>query len=116
MDNVKYCGYCSYHYKKLVCSIHSGFPSVLNCCMRPGPVFHFKFYFHVGFKQKKDSHIKVIPAFKPIQAENLTPEPTPEKPVLSKGDKVAKGVSITHSMLVDESLVSFEASLMIPLV
>lgn len=45
MDNVKYCGYCSYHYKKL----------------------------------KKDSHIKTIPAFKPIPAENATPESTPEK-------------------------------------
>ncbi|CAL1264145.1 unnamed protein product [Larinioides sclopetarius] len=44
-DNVKYCGYCHYHYQKL----------------------------------KKDSHIKIIPAFKPIPADNATPEPSPEK-------------------------------------
>lgn len=44
-DNVKYCGYCSYHYKKL----------------------------------KKDSNIKIIPAFKPIPADNATPDSTPEK-------------------------------------
>ncbi|XP_055943908.1 protein AF-10-like isoform X2 [Argiope bruennichi] len=44
-DNVKYCGYCYYHYQKL----------------------------------KKDSHIKIIPAFKPIPADNATPEPSPEK-------------------------------------
>ncbi|XP_060581485.1 protein AF-10-like [Ruditapes philippinarum] len=44
-DNVKYCGYCSHHYKKL----------------------------------KKDSNIKTIPAFKPIPADNATPDSTPEK-------------------------------------
>lgn len=45
LDNVKYCGYCHYHYQKL----------------------------------KKDSNIKTIPAFKPIPADNATPEPSPEK-------------------------------------
>ncbi|KAL4222910.1 Protein AF-17 [Mactra antiquata] len=44
-NNVKYCGYCSHHYKKL----------------------------------KKDSNIKTIPAFKPIPADNATPDSTPEK-------------------------------------
>ncbi|XP_064647726.1 protein AF-10-like isoform X2 [Lineus longissimus] len=44
-DNVKYCGYCAYHYKKL----------------------------------KKDSHIKTIPAFKPVSSAASTPESTPEK-------------------------------------
>nr|KAG5704083.1 hypothetical protein BaRGS_017587 [Batillaria attramentaria] len=43
--NVKYCGYCAYHYKKL----------------------------------KKDANIKIIPAFKPIPADNATPDTTPEK-------------------------------------
>ncbi|KAL8596917.1 hypothetical protein ACOMHN_062287 [Nucella lapillus] len=51
-DNVKYCGYCSHHYKKL----------------------------------KKDVNIKTIPAFKPIPADNATPETTPEKG-LNKVDK-----------------------------
>ncbi|XP_076461022.1 uncharacterized protein LOC143293713 isoform X2 [Babylonia areolata] len=51
-DNVKYCGYCSHHYKKL----------------------------------KKDVNIKTIPAFKPIPADNATPETTPEK----GGNKVDK--------------------------
>ncbi|XP_060073547.1 protein AF-10-like [Ylistrum balloti] len=44
-DNVKYCGYCAYHYKKL----------------------------------KKDANIKIIPAFKPIPADNATPDNSPEK-------------------------------------
>ncbi|XP_074658988.1 uncharacterized protein LOC141911828 [Tubulanus polymorphus] len=45
-DNVKYCGYCAYHYKKL----------------------------------KKDSHIKTIPAFKPVPSSaGTTPDGTPEK-------------------------------------
>ncbi|KAG8184860.1 hypothetical protein JTE90_016205 [Oedothorax gibbosus] len=61
LDNVKYCGYCHYHYQKL----------------------------------KKDSHIKIIPAFKPIPADNATPEPSPEKsekkPTRSKGDRKGKG-------------------------
>ncbi|XP_061185914.1 protein AF-10-like [Saccostrea echinata] len=43
-DNVKYCGYCVHHYKKL----------------------------------KRDANIKQIPAFKPIPADNASPE---------KGDK-----------------------------
>ncbi|XP_042898433.1 protein AF-10 isoform X1 [Parasteatoda tepidariorum] len=54
-DNVKYCGYCIYHYQKL----------------------------------RKDSHIKIIPAFKPIPADNATPEPSPEK--LSPGYLKEKG-------------------------
>uniref|UniRef100_T1IM21 PHD-type domain-containing protein n=1 Tax=Strigamia maritima TaxID=126957 RepID=T1IM21_STRMM len=45
MDNVKYCGYCHYHYQKL----------------------------------KKGNSIKTIPAFKPIPADNATPDSTPEK-------------------------------------
>uniref|UniRef100_T1IZ57 PHD-type domain-containing protein n=1 Tax=Strigamia maritima TaxID=126957 RepID=T1IZ57_STRMM len=45
MDNVKYCGYCQYHYQKL----------------------------------KKGNSIKTIPAFKPIPADNATPDSTPEK-------------------------------------
>ncbi|XP_076361095.1 coiled coil domain containing protein Alhambra [Tachypleus tridentatus] len=51
-DNVKYCGYCHYHYQKL----------------------------------KKDSHIKTIPAFKPIPAGNATPEPSPEKLAQPRGE------------------------------
>ena len=43
--------------------------------------------------QKKDAHIKTIPAFKPIPAENATPDSTPEKeavgpPKLDKEKKV----------------------------
>ncbi|XP_055943909.1 protein AF-10-like isoform X3 [Argiope bruennichi] len=56
-DNVKYCGYCYYHYQKLVSNQQSS-------CKN---------------KEKKDSHIKIIPAFKPIPADNATPEPSPEK-------------------------------------
>ncbi|OWF51045.1 uncharacterized protein F54F2.2-like isoform X2 [Mizuhopecten yessoensis] len=57
-DNVKYCGYCAYHYKKL----------------------------------KKDANIKIIPAFKPIPADNATPDNSPEKNINSnknfkKGNK-----------------------------
>jgi len=29
--------------------------------------------------QKKDANIKTIPAFKPIPADNATPDSTPEK-------------------------------------
>ncbi|XP_054719358.1 uncharacterized protein LOC129228700 [Uloborus diversus] len=57
MDNVKYCGYCLYHYQKLVSSQQT------SCKVRV----------------KKDTHIKTIPAFKPIPADNATPEPSPEK-------------------------------------
>ncbi|XP_075536463.1 coiled coil domain containing protein Alhambra isoform X7 [Dermacentor variabilis] len=46
LDNVKYCGYCPYHYQKL---------------------------------QKRDSHIKIIPAFKPIPAECNSREGSPER-------------------------------------
>ncbi|XP_077516063.1 zinc finger protein zfp-1-like isoform X11 [Amblyomma americanum] len=45
MDNVKYCGYCPYHYQKL----------------------------------KRDSNIKIIPAFKPIPAECGSHEGSPER-------------------------------------
>ncbi|XP_014782469.1 protein AF-10 isoform X2 [Octopus bimaculoides] len=51
-DNVKYCGYCMYHYKKLTT---------------------------LSYFQKKDANIKTIPAFKPISCETSTPETTPEK-------------------------------------
>ncbi|XP_013397623.1 protein AF-10 [Lingula anatina] len=44
-DNVKYCGYCAYHYKKL----------------------------------NKDSHVKVIPPYRPIRGASVTPDVTPEK-------------------------------------
>ncbi|XP_069110698.1 protein AF-10-like isoform X2 [Argopecten irradians] len=54
-DNVKYCGYCAYHYKKL----------------------------------KKDANIKIIPAFKPIPADNATPDNSPEKN-LNKNFKVSE--------------------------
>lgn len=53
-DNVKYCGYCDYHYKKL----------------------------------KKDANIKIIPPFKPIPADNATPDSTPEKTFPSNFDKM----------------------------
>lgn len=47
MDNVKYCGYCPYHYQKL---------------------------------QKRDSNIKIIPAFKPIPASTCdSREDSPER-------------------------------------
>lgn len=55
-DNVKYCGYCGYHYQKLI-------SMKLN---------------------KKDGNIKAIPAFKPIPADNATPEPSPEKITMGK--------------------------------
>lgn len=45
MDNVKYCGYCPYHYQKL----------------------------------KRDSNIKIIPAFKPIPADCDSREASPER-------------------------------------
>ncbi|XP_049518309.1 protein AF-10-like isoform X8 [Dermacentor silvarum] len=45
MDNVKYCGYCPYHYQKL----------------------------------KRDSNIKIIPAFKPIPADCNSREGSPER-------------------------------------
>ncbi|UYV66145.1 MLLT6, partial [Cordylochernes scorpioides] len=66
MDNVKYCGYCQYHYQKL---------SRGRC--------------GVGV-QKKDSHIKPIPAFKPIPSDNATPEPSPEKAAGRSGKKPHK--------------------------
>ncbi|XP_064455524.1 protein AF-10-like isoform X2 [Ornithodoros turicata] len=44
MDNVKYCGYCPYHYQKL----------------------------------KRDSNIKIIPAFKPIPADFDSQESSPD--------------------------------------
>lgn len=53
-DNVKYCGYCDYHYKKL----------------------------------KKDANIKIIPPFKPIPADNATPDTTPEKNFPSNFEKM----------------------------
>ncbi|GBM54623.1 Protein AF-10 [Araneus ventricosus] len=71
-DNVKYCGYCHYHYQKL----------------------------------KKDSHIKIIPAFKPIPADNATPEPSPEKTTSahlkekttrSKADRKGRQAAFTNS-------------------
>nr|XP_022310408.1 protein AF-10-like [Crassostrea virginica] len=56
-DNVKYCGYCVHHYKKL----------------------------------KRDANIKQIPAFKPIPADNASPEKgdnsTVETRVFKRGNK-----------------------------
>ncbi|GFQ73768.1 protein AF-10 [Trichonephila clavata] len=84
MDNVKYCGYCHYHYQKLVSSQQS------NCKIRV----------------KKDSHIKIIPAFKPIPADNATPEPSPEKTTIahfkekttrSKGDRKGRQAAYTNN-------------------
>lgn len=61
MDNVKYCGYCPYHYQKL----------------------------------KRDSHIKIIPAFKPIPADcDDSQEASPErKPLPTTGRARMKGAT-----------------------
>lgn len=55
--------------------------------------------------QKKDSHIKPIPAFRPIPADNATPEPSPEKQSSgvakergrSRGERKAKQASSNNS-------------------
>lgn len=56
--------------------------------------------------QKKDSHIKIIPAFKPIPADNATPEPSPEKMTAahlkekttrSKADRKGRQAAYTNS-------------------
>lgn len=61
MDNVKYCGYCPYHYQKL----------------------------------KRDSNIKIIPAFKPIPADcEDSQEASPErKPPATTGRARMKGAT-----------------------
>ncbi|XP_029841301.2 protein AF-10 isoform X2 [Ixodes scapularis] len=61
MDNVKYCGYCPYHYQKL----------------------------------KRDSNIKIIPAFKPIPADcEDSQEASPErKPAATTGRARMKGAT-----------------------
>ncbi len=47
--------------------------------------------------QKRDSHIKTIPAFKPIGVELGSPETTPEKiHTLTKGERGRMGLSIAH--------------------
>ncbi|CAN7996466.1 unnamed protein product [Ixodes hexagonus] len=64
MDNVKYCGYCPYHYQKL----------------------------------KRDSNIKIIPAFKPIPADcDDSQEASPErKPPITTGRARMKGAATTQ--------------------
>ncbi|KAI1279595.1 Protein AF-10 [Halotydeus destructor] len=49
-ENVKYCGYCSYHYNKL------------------------------KRDERSFSNIKPIPAFRPVRTVDATPESSPEKP------------------------------------
>lgn len=67
-DNVKYCGYCLYHYKKL-------------------GEKHLTSLKQERKKKKKDANIKVIPAFKPVSCEMSTPESTPEKSFPARLDK-----------------------------
>jgi hypothetical protein len=49
------------------------------CCI---PCLYYRFN-HIKvfllFFQKKDANIKIIPPFKPIPADNATPDSTPEK-------------------------------------
>ncbi|GIZ03908.1 protein AF-10 [Caerostris extrusa] len=98
-DNVKYCGYCHYHYQKLVINQQSSSKNKVVPC-----------YASLGMpcllSPKKDSHIKIIPAFKPIPADNATPEPSPEKansanskekPTRTKADRKGKQAYTTNS-------------------
>ncbi|XP_005092709.1 zinc finger protein zfp-1 isoform X2 [Aplysia californica] len=76
-ENVKYCGYCSHHYKKL----------------------------------KNHSNVKTIPAFKPIQNDNSTPESSPEKnpPSITNEDSKSGNVPVikeVKSPPVDQSVSS----------
>ena len=57
----------------------------------------------LGCQQKKDSHIKTIPAFKPIPTEMGSPESTPEKQPPPKPDRhkvTTKAVSSVFDILV----------------
>ncbi|XP_070210453.1 protein AF-10-like isoform X2 [Littorina saxatilis] len=76
-DNVRYCGYCSYHYKKVVSgpSAKRG-RSKRKCAERP---LNYASDTVEISAQKKDANIKVIPAFKPIPADSASPDTTPEK-------------------------------------
>ncbi|XP_056007247.1 protein AF-17-like isoform X3 [Ostrea edulis] len=65
-DNVKYCGYCVHHYKKL----------------------------------KRDANIKQIPAFKPIPADNASPEKTDKLGPISTDTRIKVSSTSTETRVV----------------
>lgn len=65
LDNVKYCGYCQYHYRKLVSEFH---PDSIRD----------QFLMTIYLKLKRPN-IKTIPAYKPVPADSLSSDSSPEK-------------------------------------
>lgn len=65
LDNVKYCGYCQYHYRKLVSEFHPD--SIRDRFLMP------------NLLKLKRPNIKTIPAYKPVPADSLSSDSSPEK-------------------------------------
>ena len=83
MDSVKYCGYCLYHYKKLVSWDIKICDFLKFSRWELSYVFWWfaeMLWFVLFIFQKKDASIKTIPAFKPVMSfEGTSPESSPEK-------------------------------------